>query len=61
MQSYLHIAEFLRKKQKHRPQVGIICGSGLSGLSEHLTNSTTINYEDIPGMYVYYIIICIHY
>ena len=29
--------------------IGIICGSGLSGLSKHLTKSITINYEDIPG------------
>ena len=50
--SYLDIAEFLRNKQKYRPQVGIICGSGLSGLSEDLVNSITINYEDIPGIYV---------
>ena len=42
--SYLDIAEFLRNKQKYRPQVGIICGSGLSGLSEDLVNSITINY-----------------
>ena len=29
--------------------VGIICGSGLSGLSKSLEQSETINYSDIPG------------
>lgn len=61
MQSYLSIAEFLRNKQKYRPQVGIICGSGLSGLSEDLTNSITINYEDIPGKKLYYLNLFIEY
>lgn len=31
------------------PEVLIICGSGLSGLSSRLSRPTTINYEDIPG------------
>ena len=30
-------------------KVGIICGSGLSGLSKSLVQSETINYSDIPG------------
>jgi purine-nucleoside phosphorylase len=31
------------------PTVGIICGSGLSGLSKTLTKSKTIKYSSIPG------------
>mmetsp|Transcript_61532 Transcript_61532/g.91489 ORF Transcript_61532/g.91489 Transcript_61532/m.91489 type:complete len:390 (+) Transcript_61532:139-1308(+) len=31
------------------PVLGIICGSGLSGLSSALTNTTMIPYESIPG------------
>jgi purine-nucleoside phosphorylase len=31
------------------PEVGIICGSGLSGLSKCIENPLTINYEDVPG------------
>lgn len=30
------------------PEVGIICGSGLSGLADQLTDSISINYADIP-------------
>ena len=31
------------------PEVGIICGSGLSGLSSTLTNTLTVSYVDIPN------------
>jgi purine-nucleoside phosphorylase len=31
------------------PTIGIICGSGLSGLSKTLSNSKTITYSSIPG------------
>ena len=31
------------------PEVGIICGSGLSGLSKSLTNAITVPYSEIPG------------
>jgi purine-nucleoside phosphorylase len=31
------------------PKVGIICGSGLSGLSNTLSNPITIKYSSIPG------------
>ncbi|KAF5382368.1 hypothetical protein D9757_009783 [Collybiopsis confluens] len=32
-----------------RPRVGIICGSGLSGLAGSLRDSVTVDYKDIPG------------
>jgi purine-nucleoside phosphorylase len=41
-------ADFLLSKTKYRPQIGIICGSGLSGLSKCLEKSVTINYDQIP-------------
>jgi purine-nucleoside phosphorylase len=47
--AYYEIAEFLLKKTSARPEVGIICGSGLSGLANTLDNKETIPYEDIPG------------
>ena len=31
------------------PQIGIVCGSGLSGLSQTLTNTITVEYKAIPG------------
>lgn len=31
-----------------RPKVAIICGSGLGGLSDLLTNRTVFPYKDIP-------------
>ncbi len=49
MQPYEKAADYLSKKTSFRPQVGIICGSGLSNLSKQLSQSVTINYENIPG------------
>ncbi|KAJ1433291.1 nucleoside phosphorylase domain-containing protein [Ochromonadaceae sp. CCMP2298] len=52
--AYEEAAAFLSKKlasgrRKLTPEVGIICGSGLSNLSETLQNSETFHYSDIPG------------
>lgn len=46
---YEKAANYLKANTTFRPEVGIICGSGLSGLSKALENSVTFNYEDIPG------------
>lgn len=46
---YEHVAAFLLANTSYRPEVGIICGSGLSGLSKNLTESQTFLYQDIPG------------
>lgn len=42
-------AEYLSSKTKLKPTIGIICGSGLSGLSKTLSESETFSYSDIPG------------
>jgi purine-nucleoside phosphorylase len=34
------------------PTVGIVCGSGLGGLGELLTDTTTFDYASIPGFVV---------
>jgi purine-nucleoside phosphorylase len=47
--SYEDIANYLLKQTSVRPQLGIICGSGLSNLSESLSNQQTFTYESIPG------------
>lgn len=49
MSAYEIAANYILSKTSYRPEIGIICGSGLSNLSKQLTNSVTINYEDIPG------------
>jgi purine-nucleoside phosphorylase len=49
MSAYEVAANYILSKTSYRPEIGIICGSGLSNLSKQLTNSVTINYEDIPG------------
>lgn len=51
--SYRQAASYLKATLESSnipiPTVGIICGSGLSGLSKTLTNSITIEYKSIPG------------
>lgn len=46
---YETIAAFILAHTRYRPEVGIICGSGLSGLSKNLQESQTFQYNDIPG------------
>lgn len=47
--AYLH--GVLSGARHSRPVIGVICGSGLSGLSKCIDPKTalTVNYEDIPG------------
>ncbi len=51
--SYRQAASYLKATLESSntsiPSVGIICGSGLSGLSKTLTNVITIQYKSIPG------------
>ncbi|MGL4994312.1 MAG: purine-nucleoside phosphorylase [Bacteroidales bacterium] len=42
-------AEFLKGATKYRPLVGIILGSGLGQLVDHIEAQEVINYEDIPN------------
>jgi len=41
-------ANYILKQTKHRPSIGIICGSGLGGLAELLEEKDIFPYEDIP-------------
>ncbi|XP_055990046.1 purine nucleoside phosphorylase [Sorex fumeus] len=45
---YYDTAEWLKSHINHRPQVAVICGSGLGGLTEKLTQKQIFNYSDIP-------------
>ncbi|GLE04064.1 hypothetical protein PINS_up012975 [Pythium insidiosum] len=42
------IADYLREATTIRPLIGIVCGSGLGGLSKCLSKTETVKYEDIP-------------
>lgn len=41
-------AEAVRKRTTYRPQVGIILGSGLSGLADSVRDAARIPYTDLP-------------
>jgi len=49
MAEYTRAAAYLAARATITPQVGIICGSGLSGLSEAMIDTQVFQYEDIPG------------
>jgi purine-nucleoside phosphorylase len=42
-------AEYLIRSVGKNPEVGIICGSGLSGLSKVIEDPVTVPYDVIPG------------
>jgi hypothetical protein len=43
------MSEYLLKNTKHRPTLGIICGSGLGGLADLVQDKQVIPYEKIPN------------
>lgn len=43
------VANYLLDHTKHRPKIGIICGSGLGSLAESIENADVIPYESIPN------------
>jgi purine-nucleoside phosphorylase len=47
--TYKQAAAYLSKHATLKPEVGIICGSGLSGLSNAMTDTQVFKYGDIPG------------
>ncbi|KAK6630853.1 hypothetical protein RUM44_003023 [Polyplax serrata] len=42
------MADYLLKRVRSRPKIGIICGSGLGPLGDQLKESQCFQYEDIP-------------
>jgi purine-nucleoside phosphorylase len=48
-QPYETAANYLLKAVPNRPVVGVICGSGLSGLSNCVENPVTVYFHDVPG------------
>lgn len=43
-----NIAQHLQAKTLIKPVIGIVCGSGLGGLANLISDSQTIEYQDIP-------------
>lgn len=46
---YDDIVAKIRSEVKDEPKIGIICGSGLGGITDILTNTTVLHYKDLPG------------
>jgi purine-nucleoside phosphorylase len=42
------ISDWLLKRTELRPKIGIVCGSGLGGLGDRLTDPQSIPYDKIP-------------
>lgn len=43
------IADYIQSRTSQRPKLGIICGSGLGGLADLLTDTQEMEYSTIPG------------
>jgi hypothetical protein len=43
------IANWLLERVELRPKIGIVCGSGLGGLGDRLTNTKVFPYADVPN------------
>ena len=42
-------ADWLRMRTKHQPTIAVICGTGLGGLADLLTDTDVFHYRDIPN------------
>ena len=40
--------ELIRQRHAEAPRVGIICGTGMGGLADHVAEQTVIPYDEIP-------------
>ncbi|XP_053450903.1 purine nucleoside phosphorylase isoform X2 [Nycticebus coucang] len=48
-EDYQNTAEWLLSHTKYRPKVAVICGSGLGGLADKLTQPQFFDYSEIPN------------
>lgn len=48
-QETLAVLKSLVPPQLFRPQLGIVCGSGLGGLVDNLRDVVQVPYENLPG------------
>jgi len=42
-------SDYILSRTRHRPSIGIICGSGLGGLADLAQNADVFPYSEIPG------------
>ena len=48
-EDYETTAKWLLQHTEYRPQVAVICGSGLGGLTAHLKEAQIFDYNEIPN------------
>ncbi|XP_054710430.1 LOW QUALITY PROTEIN: purine nucleoside phosphorylase-like [Uloborus diversus] len=48
-ESMQSLTQYLLDRTKHRPSVGVICGSGMGGLADMLEDNESFAYNEIPG------------
>lgn len=46
---YENAAEFIGKRTRHRPEIGLVLGSGLNSLADSITSADVIPYREIPN------------
>ncbi|KAI5189503.1 purine nucleoside phosphorylase [Manis pentadactyla] len=48
-EDYQNTAKWLLSHTKHRPQVAVVCGSGLGALADKVTQAQSFDYSEIPN------------
>ena len=46
--SYQEAFDYLTKTVQMRPKIGVVCGSGLGGFADTLSDVVRFDYKDIP-------------
>jgi len=49
MEQYERSADYIRQHTRHQPAVGLVLGSGLSGLAEQIAQIDVMDYGEIPS------------
>ena len=48
MEKYQKAVEFIRKRIKIKPEIGMVLGSGLGQMADYIEDAEVIDYSDIP-------------
>jgi len=47
-ETVIEAVEYIRSHTRHKPEVGVVLGSGLSALADRVADADVISYDDIP-------------
>jgi purine-nucleoside phosphorylase len=47
-ETVIEAVEYIRSHTRHKPEVGVVLGSGLSALADRVADADVISYDDVP-------------